>query len=130
MRKLLIASSLLLAACGGPSDFEMQGYFKSETNARVKTFAVSEAVPANAIRDHAIAETKNASNAITVYYWQAGSRIPGTEMARQKSFFAAQLLPYEPQYDRPEFIAVQGPNGEMIFADCRPPEPDEICGGD
>lgn len=130
MRKLLIASSLFLAACGGPSDFEMQGYFKSETDAKVKTFAVSEGVSADAIRDHAIRQTKSASNTMAVYYWRTGSRIPGNEMARQESFFAAQLLPYEPQYDRPQFIAVQGPNGDMIFADCRPPEPHEICDAD
>lgn len=127
MRKLLIASSLLLAACGGPSDFELRGRFKSETDAQVKTFAVSEGVSADAIRDHAIGQTKSASNTMAVYYWRTGSRIPGNEMARQESFFAAQLLPYDAQYDRPEFIAVQGPKGEMVFADCRPPQPDEIC---
>lgn len=130
MRKLLIASSLLLAACGSPSDFELRGHFRSETDAQVKNFAVSEEITDQEIRDHAVAQMKGITNTMAVYYWRNGSRIPGPELAKQKSFFVAQVLYYEPGYDLPEFFAVQGPKGKMVFADCRPSEPDEICDAD
>lgn len=131
MRTLALLSALALAACGGSSpDFEQKGYFKSESKARLMTFSMPVDATVEQVSNHAKTRMHTKGLPTASYYWPEGAHIPAMEISREADFFAATDLVHSPAYDPYVFLGVISPNGEFSFYDCRPPDPDEICGGD
>ena len=126
MKKLIMLSIVLIVGCGGLSNIEQEGYFKSSVRDRIFVFSFQPSVTESEIKSHAKKQTNTAGRFTACYYFKHGALIPRDGITLAGSVFRANNV-INQFADGIEYAYMKNLNGTYSFSNCRTHPNDDLC---